>query len=248
MINSSFNEYKEAISILENTSKHPSLIEIIIKNKILPKLSQRNRLLDVGAGAGKITKTLQNQFDEIVAIEINPKLQDAYAQTKIKLYNCDFMKAELKEKFDLVICSHVMYHLDKSKMQLFINKLLSVVASGGYCFIALMASRGQNHEFHKAFNPNYINSNQIITILNEQQIKYKRIEAHNLFTTDNVYSMRSLLRFFALEDCQTHLTKNIGDDEIKRIDAIVEKQSSECSKENGFELQQEEDYFIIPGL
>ena len=248
MLSSSFGEYKEAIGILENTSKHTSLIEEAIKNKILPKLSHRRRFLDVGAGAGKVTKNLQNQFNEITAIEINPELKDAYAQTKIKLYNCDFMKAELEGKFDLVLCSHVMYHLNKSEMLLFIDKLLSLVSPGGYCLIALMASRGQNHEFHEAFNPDYINSKQIIAILNERQIEYERIEAHNSFTTDNVYSMRSLLKFFAIEDCQTKSTKNLSTEEIKRIEVTVEQQAIGCSKEKGFELQQEEDYFIVPGL
>src|SRR5579864_1228146 len=117
MISSSFSEYKEAIGILANTSKHPSLIAKTIKDKIIPKLSHHPRkLLDVGAGAGGITALLHEEFEEAVAIEVNTEFVGAYDNTKVKLYNCDFMNIELEEKFDLVICSHVMYHFTKDEM------------------------------------------------------------------------------------------------------------------------------------
>ncbi|KTD72764.1 class I SAM-dependent methyltransferase [Legionella tucsonensis] len=246
MPSSSFIEYKEAIGILEHTSKHISLVTETIKNKILPKLSHRHRLLDVGAGAGNITKILQSEFDEAVAVEINPELKNAYHQTNIKLYNSDFMNVVLEGKFDLVICSHVMYHLNKSEMSAFIDKLLSLVNPGGYCFIALMAPRGQNHKFHEAFNPDYINSKLIITILNERQITYDRIEVQNSFTTNNSRSMCNLLKFFAIEDCQTKATKDLNAEEMKQIEIKAEQQAIECNTAAEFELQQEEDYFVIP--
>lgn len=246
MLSSSFIEYKEAVGILENTSKHILLVTDIIKNKILPKLSHRHRLLDVGAGAGYISKILQSEFQETIAVEVNPELKAAYSQTNIKLYSCDFMKIDLEGKFDLVICSHVMYHLNKNEMSAFINKLLSLVNTGGFCFITLMAPRGQSHKFHEEFNPDYINSNLIITILNEQKIAYDRIEVHNSFTTNNFDSMHNLLKFFAIEDCQTKTTKDLSAEEIKQIKVKTEQQALECKTEETFELHQEEDYFVIP--
>lgn len=248
MLSNSFIEYKEAIGILENTSKHVSLVTETIRNEILPKLGQRHRLLDVGAGAGGITKRLQDGFNETIAVEINPELKEIYSQSKIKLHNCDFMQAEIEGTFDLVLCSHVMYHMNQSEMSLFIDKLLSLVSPGGYCFIALMAPRGQNHRFHNEFNPNYINSNKIIDFLNDRKIRHERIEVHNSFTADNISSMRNLLRFFAIEDCQTKATKDFDSEEIKQIESKVERQTDECRANNGFELQQEEDYFIVPKL
>lgn len=71
---SSSLEYKEAISIMKNASKHPSLILETIKNYILPKLSHRHAFLDVGAGAGYITKALKKEFTEVTAVEMNPDL------------------------------------------------------------------------------------------------------------------------------------------------------------------------------
>lgn len=248
MLSSSFNEYKIAIGILRDTSKHIALEIDIIKNKILSKLTHRGKLLDVGAGAGDLAKALQNEFDKVVAVEVNTQLKNAYDKTNIELYTCDFMQAELKEKFDLIICSHVMYHLNKSEMSAFIDKLLSLVNPGGYCFITLMAARGQNHRFHAEFNPDYVNSNQIITILNERNIKYERIEASNSFTTNNEKNIVNLLEFFAIEDCQREKTQFFNPEKIKQIKLATERQATECLTENGYELKQEEDYFIVPRL
>lgn len=246
MLSSSFVEYKEAIGILESTSKHIFLVSETVKSKILPKLVQRRRFLDVGAGAGGITKILQNEFEETFAVEINPELKGIYSQSNITLYDCDFMQAKIDGQFDLVLCSHVMYHMNKNEMSLFIDKLLSLVSPGGYCFIALMAPRGQNHRFHNEFNPDYVNSNQIIELLNDRQRSHERIEAQNSFKANDISSMRNLLRFFAVEDCQTKSTKNFNDDEIKQMESKVEQQAEECKTDKDFVLQQEEDYFIIP--
>lgn len=245
MLNNSFVEYKDAIQILETTSKHISLVVDIIKKEVLPNLVHRQKFLDVGAGAGKLTKILQKEFIETTAVEVNPELKSCYDNTGIKLYNSDFMQTQFAHKFDLVLCCHVLYHLNHDAMTAFIEKLLSLVNTDGFCFIVLMAPRGQNHQFHEVFNPHYISSQQVIDILNQKHIQYKKIAVSNSFTTDSFSKMKNLLKFFTIEDCLMKPADALSLKEIQNIETIVEQQTKECDITNSYELKQEEDYFII---
>lgn len=245
MLCHTFAEYKEAIKVLTNTSKHIVLITEIIKHTILPKLTGPRSLLDVGAGSGRMAKRLLNEFNEVSAIEVNPKLKFAYRNSKIKLYNCDFMEMEFANRFDLIICSHVLYHLPKRQMLLFIKKLLALLSPRGYCLIAMMAPRGQNHTFHQLINVNYINSKAIMAILNKCALNYELIQVHNSFHTKKANVMRKLLQFFAVEDCHTANVTSLSQEALAKINGLIEQQLLKCHQGKQYELQQEEDYFII---
>jgi 16S rRNA A1518/A1519 N6-dimethyltransferase RsmA/KsgA/DIM1 with predicted DNA glycosylase/AP lyase activity len=75
MMSSSPAEYKEALGILANSSQHIELIAQAIKQKILPRLTKRNSLLDVGAGIGILTQRLESEFNEITVLDINPEVE-----------------------------------------------------------------------------------------------------------------------------------------------------------------------------
>lgn len=198
----------------------------------------------MGSGTGTITREIAAYFDETVAVEMNLVLKDCYVDGKIQLHTNDFMNANIKGMFDLVTCSHVIYHLNEQDMTQFINKLLSFVSPGGYCFIALMADRGQNHNFHKLFNSNYINSKQIKDILTKRKIPFEVHQACNSFTTTVRSEMCNLFKFFAIEDCSDKPIKQMTQDELNKINQNAEECTNDCEHARGFTCVQEEDYII----
>jgi SAM-dependent methyltransferase len=251
MLSSSAREYKEALGILANSSQHIPLIAQAIKQHVLPKITKKHSMIDVGAGIGILTHHFKSDFDEITVLDINPAVEVDLKVHPYKVEICDFFKYETDKKYDFVLCSHVMYHFDEQQMKDFIIKLQSLVSPGGYCFIALIAPRGKNHLFHEKFKPDYVNSQQITKILEKEGVLFDRIEAaspHHLITDDPAM-MRSLLKFFLIENCLRQASSSLPDEQIKLINILLDEEVAKAKlpDSNVHDFEQEDDYFLIRG-
>ncbi len=71
-----------------------------------------------------------------------------------------FQKTDLSRKYDLVLCSHMLYHVEVREWPSFIKKLRGLLNPGGLLMINMMAQRGKHHEFCIQFNRNYRSSSQ----------------------------------------------------------------------------------------
>lgn len=245
IINSSLNDYKTALDILANTTQHIQFVTDLVHQEILPKLKTPRSLIDVGAGAGVLTARLKNDFQKITVVEVNPELKDILSQFNYDVQIGDFFSLPIRELYDLVLCIHVMYHYDKNQSAEFIQRLLNVTQKNGFCLIVMMAPRGQNHRFHQEFNPDYINSQITLDILDQLKIPYQKIQMKNHFTAKNFDQMFNLLKFFAIEDCLDKPSDKISSAEMQKIDETVKRQTEECKQDDKYIVEQEEDYIII---
>ncbi len=249
MLSSSTQEYKEALGILADSSQHIPLIAQAVKQHILPKIANKHSMIDVGAGIGILTHHFKADFKEITVLDINPAVEEDLKVHPYKVEICDFFKYETDKKFDFVLCSHVMYHFDEQQMKDFIIKLQSLVNPGGYCFIALIAPRGKNHLFHIKFRPDYVNSQQIAKILESEGVAFDRIAAaspHHLITQDPG-KMRSLLKFFLIENCLRQTSSSLQVEQIQLINTLLDEEVAKARlpDSNVHDFEQEDDYFLI---
>jgi SAM-dependent methyltransferase len=250
MLSSTPAVYKEALGILASCSEHIPLIAKAIKTNILPRLANKGSMIDVGAGLGKLTEKLETEFDEITVLDINSEVRDELTKhEKYEVIISDFFDFQTDKKYDFVLCSHVMYHFNKTEMKSFIDKLQSLVKPGGYCFIALIAPRGRNHNFHIQLNPEYVNSSQIINILEEDNIPFERIEATaHRFITNSRYPMECLLKFLAVENCFAKQSASLGDEVIGKINRVVDEALVEAKvsgSDDNYVFAQEDEYVVI---
>ena len=237
-------EYKEAIEVLSETSQHAQLILDTIDQRVLPKLEKRYFFLDVGAGPGFMATSLAAHFEEADAVEPNPELWPLYNSDSVRLIRSSWSEFSEERSYDFVLCSHVLYHMPKDEMKAFIKKLLFYTKKDGLCLIALMAPRGENHQLHSSFNPNYVHSGQIEEVLNELGVSYEVARAQNRFSAKSFRQMASLCRFLILEDC---LTKDQRDhlDEVSFNREISSYVATLKRSDGSYTLDQDEDYFII---
>ena len=240
-------DYKSAIDVLTQTSQHNRLISDTIRKTLCSSKKPQATLLDVGSGPGIIAKNVQNLFSKVTAIEPNKQMVPLYAESDIELHTCNFSEFESSSQYDLVLSSHVMYHMPYRSMEVFIDKLLHHTKPGGICLIAMMADRGENHFLHQKFNKNYINSSQIKSILTNKGIKFQVISDTNHFTAENHKQMLTLCRFFVFEDClQREFLDSLSTEDAH---ALNEQISSICNqleqKDGTYRLNQEEDYILI---
>lgn len=141
-------------------------------------LSKTGKLLEIGAGAGAISAKCQKDFSYIELIEPNPCFMEVikkrfsnYNQNNLKIINQFFDKYQVTQKFDLVMLSHVLYHVDKSKRKDFIKKAFECVDStnGGVLSINSLVKEGKHYELIEKYDTenSTSHSDEIQAYLNE---------------------------------------------------------------------------------
>ena len=242
----SSKQYKDAIDVLSKTSKHADLISKTFENFILPKLPERGRFLDIGAGPGILSRKIGKYFEHTVAVEQNPELVPFYQGSSIELHQKNLFSFRDKTKFDFVLCSHVLYHYSSHEIGSAIDVIRSHLSSNGRALIAFMSDHGQSHEVHLEFNPQYVTSAHIKEILRQKKISFQVEQASNSFTAESREQMESVLGLFAFEDClKPEDIKKMGEKGVSLIFERIRAMIDRFRTPFGYKLVQEEDYLIL---
>lgn len=99
-----FKKFKEI------TQEETKIIEII-KNNV--KVADSTKVLDVGSNEGNISKAIQDKKDKITLVDIN----EFDLESGIRFIKSGWENLELKEKFDLILASHVWGHFGYTNTQ-----------------------------------------------------------------------------------------------------------------------------------
>lgn len=246
-ISMSPQDYATAFRLLSTTSRHAVDISAVIKQRVVPNLPEGPSLLDVGAGPGSIASILAPHFKVITLIEPNREQLAAFTLEGAEIIPEQFENIALGRRYDLVLCSHMMYHVVPEQWGGFIDRLLAAARPGGYCVIVLGAPRGQNYELHRDFTTSIIESSLLMTILREKQIPFDVIPTENSFTAATFDEMVALCRFFVLEDCYTReKLAALSEAEAGELDAKIRAHAERCRVADGpFRLQQGDDVVIL---
>ena len=96
------------------------------------KLGNWNKILEIGCGNGRLTKSLLKlpNIKKILAIDISKDLIES-AKKKIQddrvvFQTIDLNEFETDEKFDLVFGSEILMHIPKNKIKNIISKILNL--------------------------------------------------------------------------------------------------------------------------
>ena len=107
-----------------------------------PRASER--ALDVGCGAGRITRALAGRFDACLGIDVSEAMVRYATRVNTDRLNCSFRRlgaddlAELEgDSFDLVWCVLVLQHLPSASAELAVTSLISLVRPGGVAIFQL---------------------------------------------------------------------------------------------------------------
>lgn len=111
-------------------------------------------VLDVGCGNGTNLAALQRDLDleQVAGIDVSPTALDvARRRVKGEFWVFDISREPLDRRFDLVLCSQVIEHVEDDDG--FLGRLRAM--SGRYCFVGTMQGRMRRSEVYVGHLRNY---------------------------------------------------------------------------------------------
>jgi len=128
----------------------------IVKKMIKPG-EGRKRFLDAGCGEGRLIPFFESQFDEIVGVDPDPKrlkvaeklIHKLRLSNKIKLKRAAIEDFRDFDKFDFILCSHVLQHVHTEIAPVIIKIFRSLIRDDGLICITTCHSTKDNGYFAK---------------------------------------------------------------------------------------------------
>lgn len=108
----------------------------------LIEIDGNTKILDIGIGTGQLTLELYKKGGQVYGIDFSEKMLELAKQRmpKAVFYQFDFkdgLPKELKDmKFDYIVSSYAIHHIDDRQKIKFIKELESVLKDGGSVIIA----------------------------------------------------------------------------------------------------------------
>ncbi|MFP2903650.1 class I SAM-dependent methyltransferase [Pyxidicoccus sp. 3LFB2] len=241
-------DYATAFRLLAATARHPENIGQVVEQRLLPRMPKQPTLLDVGAGSGKVAERLAPHFESLTLLEPNRDQISRFKHEKAKVFLEPLEQYHSPEKNELVLCSHVMYHVPLSDWGGFIDRLLTFVSPGGYCIIVMAADRGPTYELCRDFTDTVIFSEQVIATVQQKGLPHEVLATMSGFVANTFEEMYTLCRFFVLEGCFTAAqVAAMSEDHLRAIDEKIRVHAERCRGADGvYRLEQDEDLIIIP--
>ncbi len=131
-------DYQEAFELfLKHTDQ-----KVVFKkklNQLINLLPCRRVFIDAGAGTGQITSWFTERFQRTVAIEPNAFLHQPLRKNspEVELIDKPILVAKPERSADLVLCSHVFYHINQDEWMANLKQLGSWLSSKGMLIMLL---------------------------------------------------------------------------------------------------------------
>jgi hypothetical protein len=154
------NLYKEQFDLLSYSTTEYEQSVPFIERTLIPQLSERKSLLDIGAGSGNFSKPLSPLFEQTTIIEPNSMYFEELLQwgksegQSLAGYNGNWLDYDFQGKANLAVMSHVLYFVPSVQRKAFIQKAYASVKGGGFLVIILIsATSGISHLYRGLLSP-----------------------------------------------------------------------------------------------
>lgn len=138
LYDSSSDDYRRAFALfLANTDQKQNTREWMLAR--VRRLPEHRLFIDAGAGNGEITAWISDQFERTIAIEPNDGLRAELSGRcpNIEVLGCTIAEAAPNASADLIVCSHVLYHVPRDQWLDHIDRMASWLAPAGELAVVL---------------------------------------------------------------------------------------------------------------
>lgn len=171
--------YEDIVGIDASTDYQDPFVEHILQVAAGQGLLS-GRMLEIGPGPGHISHGLGRVFKKISLVEPNSHFFKSIASRlnsmDFEIHNCTFEDFECrKSKYDLVVISHVLYHVDSRKWGYFLAKAYDCVAEGGLLAIAMIHDDGPYYQWLTRHLGNAFSAREVRKLLDRLGLKYNSV-------------------------------------------------------------------------
>jgi len=141
---------------LMNRLYHASrTIMLRMKYRMVRKVAQGNKLLDIGTGTGYFPGYMKKKGFRVTGVEVDEKAREfAMGEFGIQVYAPeDFISQKIQGQFDVITLWHVLEHLDN--FDLYIERMLGHLEHGGTLVIALPNCNAYDARHYKEYWAGY---------------------------------------------------------------------------------------------
>jgi len=130
-------------SVFADSSFSWRYLEKPLIDKVLSLTPNKNlKILDAGCGMGRTLKyLLDKKFpkENIVGVDISDEMLNIAKKNvpQLKTIKADLTKLKMKDKFDLIICTHVLHYLGEADFRKTLNNFYSLLKKGGILFFVI---------------------------------------------------------------------------------------------------------------
>ncbi|HBY19881.1 MAG TPA: hypothetical protein DEG71_02555, partial [Clostridiales bacterium] len=147
-----------------------------MRNEILKYMKRFNIeecfLLDAGCGIGRLVGEFQEYFYRIVAIEPDKKrfaetvknISNTSYSSKVELRNILIQELDNEEKYDVILCSHILQHIQTEELAKVLQKLKAILKPNGLLLITTCHSIEEEDLYIKAAESLKIKRDDIKTL------------------------------------------------------------------------------------
>lgn len=137
-------------------------------------------IIDMGCGAGRLTKILA-EYGDVVGIDLSVEAaKKLYPDLKFKQIN--IITEEIEGKWNIAVSTEVLEHFTSENQQIYIKKALDILKEGGYLILTTPNKRSDAHEkllkkYYKSSQPieNWIDKKSLISLLEQHDFKIRFI-------------------------------------------------------------------------
>lgn len=140
-------DYDKSVNLSEENDKYPfagyrNLLGMIYS---MIRCGQGNKVLDIGIGTGILAKRLYDDGYEITGIDFSKNMLE---MVKEKMPNANLVEHDFSlgyprqlatEKFDAIVCTYAIHHLDDNQKVIFIEELQAHLNETGFIYIGDVA-------------------------------------------------------------------------------------------------------------
>ncbi len=224
---------KESINGIGYWQKSEKRILDIMKKQIAKYIIKDNTwFLDAGCGDGRLLPEFEKYFDNILLIDPDKHRLDSAKRLvnrlnlskKVKCKTLSIESIESKQKFDVILCNHVIQHVHTDNVKKILEKFYKILKKEGLLFINTCNSTKKEDYFVKQFIKDSKTFEVIIRKEEFNSLVYnKKILPIHFFDKDNLINLLKNLNFNVLDFKKFHNKRDIFISLNKSGDLIRQK-------------------------